>query len=223
METDIKKPIFVIVLKEAERYSAESILQAIAGITLRLYDRWLNTDIYLTDPAKHPLNRWERLGSFFTVKTATAEQWNALAKVKGMIHVSDGDTSAWSPGIFYEDQIQDEIFELADLTSTNEENVVNGKESFVEPMFSIILKKNSEDIGLSLMDRADSIVRFIPRLYLSLNKPHRDLWANGGYVVHVFEEDEIEPNPNNENLHMAVANLEEDVFMAGYFIHTHSE
>lgn len=223
METDNKRPIFVIVLKEAERYSAESILQAIAGITLRLYDRWLNTDIYLTDPAKHPLNRWEIAGTFFTVKTAPADKWNALAKVRGLIHVSDGDTSAWSPGILYEDQIQDEIFELADLTTTDETHSVHGSESFVEPMFSVVLKKNSKEVGLTILDRADSIVRFIPRLYLSLDKAHRDLWAKGGYVVHIFEEDEIKPNPASDNLHMAVANMEEEVFMAGYFIHTHTE
>lgn len=222
MKNDTPKPIFVIVVKEGERYSAESVLQAVAGITLRMYEKWMNTDIYLTDPAKHPLNRWEMAGGFFTLKTAPAEQWDALAKARGLIHVSDGDTSAWSPGIFYEDQISTEIIDLDDLMEANGENTFIGKEIFAEPMISVVMKKNSSEIGTSLLDRADAIVRYIPRLYITLDKFHRDLWADSGYVLHVFEEADIKHLDNTNNHHMAVSDGNDDIFFAGYFIHSHA-
>ena len=222
MKNDTPKPIFVIVVKEGERYSSESVLQAVAGITLRLYEKWMNTDIYITQASKHPLNRWEIAGGYFTLKTASAAEWDKLAKAKGLIHVSDEDTSAWTPGIFYEDQIDEEILAMDDLMEANGSNVFNGKEIFAEPMISVVMKKNSNQIGQSLLDRADAIVRYIPRLYITLDKFHRDLWADNGYVLHVLEEDEIKHLNNNNSHHMAVSDDNDDIFFAGYFIHTHA-
>lgn len=222
MINDTPKPIFVIIVKEGERYSAESVLQAVAGITLRMYEKWMNTDIYITDPAKHPLNRWEQSGGFFTLKTAPAEQWEQLAMAQGLIHVSDEDTSAWTPGIFYEDQISTEIIDLDDLVEVHGENIFTGKEIFAEPMISVVMKKDSEAIGETLLDRADAIVRYIPRLYVTLDKFHRDLWAENGYVLHVFEEQDIKHIDNSNSHHMAVSDKNDDIVFAGYFIHTHA-